>query len=180
VIGVLRFIGLINAAIWLGGTVFFVLFAEPAIFSRAMFSLLEAKNFPYFSEAIAQIIASNYYYFHFICAVIAVLQQLAEWLYLGRPGRKVSFGILVGLLVLGLIGNHVVLPKLKAFHKERHQVNVPPAEREAAARSFNAWRIADRLLDLCMIGGLIVFVWRAANPSDTLRFVGSVKFREDR
>ena len=179
-IGSLRFIGLVNAAIWLGGTVFFVLFAEPAIFSRDMQSLLEAKNFPYFSGAIDQIIAANYYHFNLICAVIALLQLLAEWLYLGRPARKVSFGLLVGLLVLGLVGDDVVLSKLKAFHKARYQLNVQPAEREAAARSFNAWRIADRLLDLCMIGGLIVFVWRAANPTDTLRFVGSVKFRGNR
>jgi hypothetical protein len=153
----LRFIGLINAAIWLGGTVFFVLFAEPV-----------------------SPVAGTYFHFHLVCAVIALLQLVAEWLYLGRPGRKVSFGLLVGLLVLGLIGDYVVLPKLKAFHAVRYQANAQPAAREAATRSFNAWRTVDRLIDLCMIGGLIVFVWRAANPSDTLRFVGSVKFREER
>src|SRR5262245_44801334 len=79
VIGFLRFIGIINAAIWLGGSVFFALFAEPAIFSPAMLTLLEAKNFPYFSGAIAQILAERYYHFHLTCAVIAFLQLLAEW-----------------------------------------------------------------------------------------------------
>ena len=176
-IGFLRFIGVINAAIWLGGTVFFVLFAEPAFFSPDMLALLEAKNFPYFSGAIAQIIAARYFHFHLICAVIAFLQLLGEWLYLGRPGRRASFSLLLGLLVLGLIGDHWVQPKLKALHKARYQANTPPAEREAAARSFGSWRIASHLLELCMIGGLVIYVWRAANSSDTLRFVSSVKFR---
>jgi Domain of unknown function (DUF4149) len=180
VIGFLRFIGIINAAIWLGGTVFFALFAEPAFFSPDMHALLEAKNFPYFSGAIAQIVAERYYHFHLICAVIAFLQLLAEWLYLGRPGRKVSFSLLAGLLVLGLFGDHWLQPKLKTLHRTRFLVSAQPAEREAAARSFGAWQMVDHLLELCVIGGLIVYVWRAANPSDTLRFVSSVKFRGDR
>ena len=179
-IGFLRFIGLINAAVWLGGTVFFALFASPAFFSPDMQALLDAKNFPYYSGAIAQIMAAQYFYFGTICAVIGFLHLLAEWLYLGRPGRMLSVSLLASLLVLSLIGQHWFQPKLKALHKTHYAVNAQPAEREAAAKSFNGWRLASQFLNLCLMGGLLIYIWRIANPSDTLRFVSSVKFRGDR
>ena len=139
-----------------------------------------AKNFPYYSGAAAQVVTGSFFYFYLICAIIAFLQLLAEWLYLGRPARKISFSLLAALLVIGLIGDHWIQPKLKALHETRYSVNAQPATRDLAAKSFKGWTIAARLLDLCAIGGLVIYVWRMANPPDTFRYVGSVKFRGDR
>jgi hypothetical protein len=177
VIGFLRFVGVINVAIWLGGAVFLTFAGRPALFSPEMQSLLEAKNFPYFSGAIAQVVLERYYNFHVVCGVIAFMHLLAEWLYFGRPGRKLSFSLLIGLFVLTLIQGNWVQARMKAYHTTRYAVNVPAPERDAAAASFRSWESVWHLFNLLMIAGLTAHLWRVAHPSDNLRFVSSVKFR---
>jgi len=181
VIGFLRFIGVINAAVWLGAAVFLTVWVGPAIFSDDMKDLLTKTNYPYFSGAIAQIILKRYYHVHLTCGVVAFLHLLAEWLYMGRPARKFSMTLLSALFALALLGGFWLQPKMKDLHAVRYGtrqgVNVTPEEREAARKSFGVWHGVAQLANLFMIGGLVVYVWRTANPSDTLRFVSSVKFR---
>jgi Domain of unknown function (DUF4149) len=177
VIGFLRFIGVINAAVWLGGTLFFTVIARPALGSPDMQALLGAGNFPYFSGAVAQLLLARCFHFQITCAVIAWCHLLAEWLYLGRPVRNFSFSLLAALLVCVLLGGYWLQPRLKRLHNLQYAVNVQPASREFAAKSFRVWHAVSQGVNLLMIGGLIIYVWRAANPSDKLRFVSSVKFR---
>jgi len=59
VIGFLRCIGLLNAAIWFGAGIFFTFGAGPAIFSSDMQKLLEAY-YPSYSGMIAQIVIARY------------------------------------------------------------------------------------------------------------------------
>src|SRR6266496_2641930 len=54
VIGFLRFLGILNAGVWLGAAIFFTFGAGPALFSQETQNLLGPKNYPYFSGAIAQ------------------------------------------------------------------------------------------------------------------------------
>ena len=138
-IAVLRFIGLINAAIWLGAAVFYCIGVGPASSSTEMEQLLGAKNFPFFSGAFEQIVTARYFVFLCVAAVIALLHLLAEWLYMGRPTRKFSLTLLAGLLVLVLLGGIWLEPHLKQLHARRHAPNVQPVEREAAAKSFRFW-----------------------------------------
>lgn len=176
--GVLRFIGVINAAIWLGGAVFFTLSAGPAFFSPDMAAALGLgdTNFRYYAGKIAQVLLSRYFHFHLTCAVIAWLHLLAEWLYLGRPSRRFSFGLIAALFTITLIGGNVLQPKLHRLHEIRYS-NALPVEREAARKSFGLWHGISQVLNVLVIGGLTVYLWRAANPSDTPRFISSVKFR---
>jgi len=166
-----------NAAVWLGAAVFFTVGAGPALFSPDMRRLVGENNFPYFSGAIDQIVLTRYFHLQLACGIVALLHLLAEWLYLGRPARKFSLSLVVGLLALALIGGKGLQPGLKEFHRRQYAVNVPPAQREAAAKSFRMYDIAWQFVNLVMLGGLVVYVWRVANPSDTLRFVSPVKFR---
>jgi len=166
-----------NAAIWLGATVFYSVVVGPASSSPEMERLLGANNFPFFSGAFTQIITTRYFLFLSVSAVIALLHLLAEWLYMGRPTRKISLVLLAGLLVLVLLGGGWLEPRLEQLHARRHTPNVQPADREAAARSFRLWQAGLRVLNAAMMGGLVVYVWRVANPSDAPRFISSVKFR---
>jgi len=177
VIACLRFIGLINAAIWLGAVVFFTLGASPACVSPEMETLLGAKNFPFFSGAVAQLVAVRYFSVVSVTAVIALLHLVAEWLYMGRPTRKFSLALLAGLLALVLFGGFWVEPRLEKLHATRYAANTQSDQREAAAKSFRLWHAGSRVINLIMLAGLVVYVWRVANPSDAPRFISSVKFR---
>ena len=60
-IGFLRFVGLLNAADGFGAAVFYAFIAGPAFASPEMGGLLTPANFPFYSVAIAQIVASRYF-----------------------------------------------------------------------------------------------------------------------
>jgi hypothetical protein len=166
-----------NAAVWLGAAVFFTVGAAPAIFSREMQALLQPQYFPFYSGAIAQIILARYFHLHLACSIVAVLHFVGEYLYLGRPVQKFSVGLLIGLLTLSVLGGSWLQPKLKELHSIRYNAKTTPAERESATKSFRVWHGLSQLINLVMIGGLVVYVWRVANPSETTRFVGVPKFR---
>jgi hypothetical protein len=180
VIGFLRFIGVSNAAIWLGAVFFTMVEVRPSLFSPEMETLLGAGNstfFPYLSGAIAQIVWLRCFEFQIVCAGIAWLHGLAEWLYLGRPSRRLSFSLLAGLLALVLSGAIIVQPRLREVQRAARQPSVHNAEREAAVKSYGSWQITSDLLNLVVIGGLLVYVWRVTNRTDATRYVSSVKFR---
>jgi len=178
VIGFLRFIGVMNAAVWLGAAVFFTVGAGPAIFSSDLNAALgHPPNFPYFSGVIAGVVLVRYYYFNLICALVALAHLLGEWLYLGRPGRKFSLGLLLGLLAIVWINGGLLGPHLRQLHTRHYAGNVQPAERLAAGRSFRIWHVVGQFLNTVLIGGLVVRVWRVSNPADDVRFVSSMKFR---
>jgi hypothetical protein len=177
VIAFLRFIGLMNAALWLGAVVFHSVVVGPACTSVAMEQLLGAKNFPYFSGAFADVVTSRYFLFLGGTGSIALLHLLAEWVYMGRPTRKLSLALLGGLLGLVLLGGVWLVPHLQALHARRYAPNSSMADRTAAAQSFRFWHVGLLTLNVAMIGGLVVYVWRVANPADAPRFISSVKFR---
>jgi len=172
----LRFVGVINAAVWLGTAVFFTFAAEPACFGPEMRAALGIPSASYFPGAISGVMMSHYYYVMLGCGVVAVLHFLAEWLYMGRPRRKFSFGLVAGLLALTLIGSNAVAPSLVRLNK-KHYTATQPAERESAGKTFRILSVAGIALNLLIIGGLVVYVSRVSSPSDTLRFVRPVQFR---
>jgi hypothetical protein len=177
VIGFLRFVGLLNAAVWFGAAVFFTFGAGPAPFSPEMKALLGSQNYPYFSGAIAQLVIARYFHWQLACAVVALLHLLAENLYCGRLFQKFSLGLLVGLCSLALLGGGWLQPKLKNLHRVKYNTAAPAAQREAAGRSFRTWHAVSQGANLLLLGGLGLYLWRVANPADATRFVNTAKFR---
>jgi len=176
-IGFLRFVGIANAAIWLGASVFYAVSAGPAVVSPDMQALLGPKYFPYFSGAVGQIVLARYFHFHLACASIALLHLLAERIYLGRAAHRRWLGLLVALFGFSLLGSVWLGPKLARLHRAQYILSAAPAEREAAAKSYHLWHGVFQAVNVLMIGGVAVCLWRAANPPDELRFVGSTQFR---
>jgi len=177
VIGFLRFVGIANAAVWLGAAVFFTVCAGPAAVSSDMQALLGQKYFPYFSGSVAQILLDRYFHFHLACATIALLHLLAERIYLGRTAHRLWVGLLAALFGLSLLGSVWLGPKLTRLHRAQHVVNAVPAQRAAAAKSFRLWHGVFQGVNVLIIGGVAVCLWRVANPPNELRFVGSTQFR---
>ena len=175
-IGFLRFVGILNAGVWLGAAIFFSFSASLAPFSPEMKSLLGPNSYPYFSGAIAQIFITRYYHFQLVCGLVAVAHLLAEWLYLGKHSRKLQAGLLAGLCAAALLGGWWLQPKLKALHATKYGIHTRPEARETADRSFKTWHGVSQVVNLLLVAGLGVYLWRAANPSDPTRFVSAMKF----
>jgi hypothetical protein len=176
VTGFLRYIGILNAAVWLGASIFFTFGIAPAAFSAEMQNLIGANNYPYFSGAIAQILVGRYFILQLICGIVAFLHMLTEWLYLGKTPRKLWLGLLIGLFAIALIGGDWLQPKLKDLHWVKYRAN-QREQREIASQSFRAWHGAAQILNLVALVGLGLYLWRVANPPDPTRFVSTTKFR---
>lgn len=176
VIGLLRFIGILNAAIWLGGGVFFTFAAGRVPFSDGMEALLQ-DNFPYFSGAIAQLLVAKYYGLHVLCGAVALAHLAVEWLYLGRRAKRSTLILLILLFVMGVVGRFWLHPTMKELHTFMYASNVPEELREQKTRSFRVWHAGSQVLNLFALTGLCVYVWRANNPPDPTRFVRAMQFR---
>jgi hypothetical protein len=176
VIGFLRFVGILNAAVWFGSAFFFTFGVGFAPFSEEMKSLLGPNNYPYYSGAIAQIFIARYFHFQVVCSIVAGVHLLAEWLYLGKVAPKLQVGLLIGLWSAALLGGYWLEPKLKALHATKYGVNTRPEIRLAADRSFKAWHGVSQVINLFVVGGLALYLWRTANPPDQTRFVSAAKF----
>jgi len=166
-----------NAAVWFGAAVFFTVSIGSAPFSQEMKDLLGTRNSPYFTGAIAQIFIARYFHLQLVCGAVSLLHLLAERGYLGRTPQRLSLGLLIALLVAALAGDDWPQPQMKQLHTIKYAVNTSRKEREAADSSFRAWHGVSQGMNLLMLAGLGVYLWRIGNPTDPARFVSTTKFR---
>ena len=175
----LRLIGLLNVAIWFGAGVFFTLGVAPAFFSPEMKSLLGSQSYPAFSGRLAMLVVSRYFMLHYWCGSIALLHQLSERFYLGKAIQRFNFALLIGIISLNLLGGLWLQPSLKRLHAvkyARSELYSPPQKAEAD-KNFATWHGVSYGLNLLVLAGLAVFLWRTTNPGEGTRFVPTGKFR---
>jgi len=177
VAGLLRFVGIVNAAVWLGGSVFFTFAAGQVAFSPGMKALLGEANYPYYSGAIAQLLIGKYFSLHVICGFIALGHLLTEKVYLGRPTRRGTLWLLLALLGFGLLGGWWLQPRMKELHLTKYALNLGQEERDKAASSFRLWHALSQVANVGVLIGLTVYTWQANHPPDPTRFVSPMKFR---
>lgn len=173
-IGFLRFVGVLNAAVWSGAAFFFSFGVEPGALSSQMNDLLGPRNFPYFSVSITQILAVRYFHLFLVCSLVALLHLGAEWLYLGKYPRKMWIGLVLALWMYGVLQNYWLQPQLKSWHYTRYAQRPQSAQ---ADRAYRAWQIVSETTHLLILGCLTVYLWRVANPSEPARFLSATKFR---
>ena len=168
---VLRIIGVFNAAIWLGTTVFFTLGVARGVFSPEMKKLFPGE----YTGLIGQVLIARYFTFHIVCCLIAIAHFVAEMIYAGKPFRRFTFGLLIGILALGLLGQRVFAPKIKEAHQARY--HGPVEQRAEAEKRFGRLHGFSAGGNLLTMLALIIYTWQVTNPSDPMRFVGTAKFR---
>ena len=173
-IGLLRFVGVCNAAIWIGAAFWFIFGVDPASTSQEMKDLLGGRNYPYFSIAITQILSTRFFHLFFFCSLLALLHLAAEWLYLGKYPKRLWLGLVVSLFLFGLVQVWWLQPHLKSWHYIRYAQQ--PAS-EQAGRAFRAWSAVSEGANLIALCALGFYLWRVANPPDPARFVSATKFR---
>lgn len=173
----LRFLGLLNASLWLGTCVYHVLGALPSLSAAANARILGTANAAYYGTAFRQLLDESFWYFNFIFALVACAHAVTMWLYLGRTPRRAWLGLLAGLILIASLEAMVLQPALRSLHLTRHSPRMPPQTRATANSSFKAWQGFSVVLMFLQFSGLAVYFWRMANPSEAPRFVSAVKFR---
>jgi hypothetical protein len=176
VIGFLRFIGTMNAAVWFGGAVFFTFAAAPVFFSPAMLDIFGGRDHPLaraWAGQAAQLVLGAYFRVSLVCAGVAVAHVVADWLYTGRRCGRLVGGWLVVLVALTLLGGFWLQPKLSALHVERYGTRSTPEQREVATASFKRWHGVSQALNFLVLFGLAAHLWKVVNPPDSVRFVGA-------
>jgi hypothetical protein len=167
----LRFVGILNAAVWCGSAIFLTI-GLPAVFSPGLKTLLTAPGVGFAAEAIV----SRFFIVQYWCGAIALAHLLTEWIYGGRPVRRLNLSLVLGLLALALAGGLWAQPKMNALHEVKYFGK--KAEQQAeAAKAFALWHGASESVNLLAIAGLIIYLWQVSGPPEGPRFVGFSKIR---
>jgi hypothetical protein len=169
----LKFVGIANAALWLGTLVFFLCAVRPAFSSEDMSRILPLSH----SGAAALILLSRFYFIQCWFGVIALAHLLADWLYAGRPLRQAHVYLLSALLLFSLAGAYWAQPKLRGLHLEMHGRLSTPQQIERAGRSVGFWRGFSLSLNVITLAGIGFYFWGLSNQPMPLRFASANKFR---
>ena len=174
-LGFLRFIGILNSAVWVGGSIFFSFLAGSVFFSP------EVKQFtpPPYNGLVAQAMLERFFLLHYICSGVALAHLLAECLVKRGPFPKRQIVFLGILLGLALLGGKWISPKLTVWHQQKHEFQIktessPPMiepkaysneVRQDAKLKFSIWHGISQTVNLIMLIMLIWRFWKLANPA---------------
>jgi hypothetical protein len=166
VIGFLRIIGILNAALWFGGSIFLTFFVGPAFFSEPMVELLTK---PY-AGAAAQIVLERYFTLQIVCGLVAFAHLVAESLYLSRPIFRWSLSLVAAIFVLALVGGYGIQPKLKQLHLQMYSPETTDEIKAASRKSFGLWHGISWIANIAALGGITVYLFRITRQGDNSRY----------
>ncbi len=168
-IGFLRFIGIINAAVWFGSTFFYTLVAGPVFFSEEMKQLL-GRMFPVYADPFSLVLLGKYYVLQQICGALGLFHLLCEWLYSGKALPRLLIYSLIAVFAFGLLGGYAVQPTMKKQHNVKYVRGYTEDQRKSAANSFSLLRGYVHVTNAFACLTLLFYVWRMNNPADAPRF----------
>ncbi|MGV3754039.1 MAG: hypothetical protein ACO1QS_01500 [Verrucomicrobiota bacterium] len=179
-IAFLRFIGLMNAAVWLGAVVVYAALISPALVSSEMLDVFGgARNpmAPAYRGLAVEIVAGKFYWVHFICSGVAAFHLLVEWLFTGKATRTLMLYLAMTIIVLGLANGLLLHHKMKELHRIRYGRTVPAPQKDKAANMFQTLQTATDVMHWIMVAGLVVYLWKTATPGEQPRFNSTRKFK---
>lgn len=165
-IGSLRTLGVLNAAIWFGSAASMVLFASPSLHSAAMLTLLGPKHYPYFSDAITQILLTRWFHWQIVFGVIALIHFFGERLYFGQTAIKFPPGLLMALLGIMLLDGTLIQSRCQRYLPAQIAVNLSAEAKARSTASFHAWDTAGAFAHVLLAVGLGLYVLRLSQSFD--------------
>lgn len=178
--GFLRFVGIVNAAIWFGAGVFFAAAILPAVFSQDMHKVFgvaaDSPYYSYYPGGVALVLFKRFFVLQYVCGIIALLHLLAEKLYLGRPLPRLDTALITVIFLLALIGGLWLQPKMENLRQARY-VGANLEQKERARHSFGLWHGVSEFANLVIIGGLLVHLIRVSRPGTSDRYTTFTIFR---
>jgi hypothetical protein len=90
--------------------------------------------------------------------------------------RRLNLALVLGMLAVALAGGLWAQPKMRILHEVKYFGK--SAELQAqAGKDFAVWHSASETVNLLVIVGLIVYLWRVSGPPESARFGGFSKIR---
>ena len=172
---ILRFIGLLNAAVWLGAMVLFTAFVGPALFSPEVKMLVGRSE--WLPGAIAQILVERYMTLQQWCAIIALIHLIFDWLYTGKIFAKSSMFILLICLGIALAGTRLLAPQMKQLHVMKYSPQSAAAQREHATRNFRILHGTSQVTNLLALCGVLFYYWRLSVGPQAGRSGAAARYR---
>jgi len=169
----LRFVGVTNAALWLGAIFFLTFLAEPLFRTPDVEKVLS----PVFGGAASNFLLGRYYAVHFWFAGLALAHLLAEHLYAGKPLRRLALYLVIGLFITGLFAANLIQPRLERYHLEAYGILSTAAQREEGRRFLRLWHGTGQFLNSWTCLGVLFYFWQITTPSSSVRSVPPNKFR---
>jgi hypothetical protein len=166
----LRFVRVINVAIWCGASIFLVI-GVPALFSADLERLLTKPYVGFAAEAVLH----RYFDLYYFCGAVALVCLAVDWIYSGR-GSIVDAWLIGILNVLGLAFGLLLQPRMHTWHILKYFGRTAEQQAEAA-RLFGIWHGISQLMNLAIIAALVFYFWRATRPPESPRFGGFSKMR---
>jgi hypothetical protein len=157
---ILRFIGVINAAVWLGSAVF-VTVGLPVVFSKEVGVYVQRP----LVGIVAENLLARYTVVQYWCAGIALFHLFAEHFLLGKPLLRKTFFMLFTLLALALMNGLWLQPKMRDLHKTKYWGTVE-ADRVEADKNFRRLHGVSQPVNLLVVAALVIYVWNVSrSPS---------------
>ena len=162
---VIQLIATLNAAIWLGGAVFFTFIAGPAAFSSELETILPKPE----NGIAARFMIGQFAAFQIACAAISVISLLLNWRFnLLDHLKHLTLLLFFILLFLG-IGALSLTPKMDALFQLKYAdyfgLQATSEEKESASKAFGQLHGISQLGNLLVLIGLLVnFIlsWKTA------------------
>ena len=159
-----QLVGTLNAAVWLGGAVFFTFFAGPVFFDPALEAVLPKPE----DGVAARFLINRFTAFQLSCACIALITMFIGWRLEGGKFPRAQSLLLGGILVLIVFGMTVLAPKLNALHELKYAyyfgVKATKAQSEAAGKAFGSLHGLSQVCNLVVLLGLVtqfILIWKA-------------------
>ncbi|MCI0744416.1 MAG: DUF4149 domain-containing protein [Verrucomicrobia subdivision 3 bacterium] len=167
-----------NAAVWFGAAIFFTIAVAPVVLTTPLLK-------QYVGEAwlgiVAQMILERYFILQLCCCIVAIVHQMAEWLYLGKPLHQWTMAVLSGLFVIAVADSAWLEPRLNLLHEIKYGYrrggSSTPQQKFEAAKVFRRYHGLSQTMNLLALCGVGVLVWRVSTSNNTPRFVPANKFR---
>ena len=149
---VIQLVGALNAAVWLGGTVFFTFIAGPAFFSADLEPILPKPE----SGIAARYLIGKFAAFQIACASIGVINLFIGWRRSMFDKPKPQALILITIMLLSGVGMLLLTPKMDVLHQIKYAeyfgLQATSEEKEVAAKAFG------RLHGISQVGNLLVLI----------------------
>jgi hypothetical protein len=168
----LRYLGVLNAALWLGASVFLTI-GLPGLFSEELRNELRSSIGPTMAPIVvgwaAQTIFARFFILQYCCGAVGLAHIILEWLYIGKPLLQRGLGLLALLIGLALAGGLWMQPRLNELQHIKYYAPTQLA-RDQADRAFKGWHAAAECGNMVVIAGLLVYLWRASRSGSPTRF----------
>jgi hypothetical protein len=150
----LRHIGIINAAVWFGGLLFFAFGILPAVFSQDTRRLFQDGPYPWFSGGVAMILFCRCFVLQYCCGAIAILHIILSYFYFGGRFPKANLLLVLALFAIALVGGLWLQPHLESLRQNMY-FGASTDIKTSARHAFGLWHGLSQLVNLFVLIGLL-------------------------